>query len=203
MKATLSLIFVFFLIFLAGCKPDACDTVVCKNDGVCKDGLCTCPAGFTGVNCEIKINPCFTLGCDTTNSYCDTATTPASCICNDGWEGALCNKTWAQKYYGTYNASEFCNGTSEGYAAEIISGTKFNSFVIKNFHNQQSAGTTAKILCELLTPYNFKIPGQYMSFGYVEGGGEMSSTLTSIEVSYRLIPIGTTDTTDCTLVLQK
>ncbi len=143
------------------------------------------------------------MGCDTLNSYCDTTLTPPTCICNEGWEGVLCDKTWAQKFYGTFNASEVCNGTSEGYNAEIISGTKFNSFVIKNFHNQQSGGTTAKVLCELLTPYNFRIPGQYMSFGHVEGGGELSPNLKTIEINYQLIPLNTTDTTYCTLIMER
>lgn len=185
------------------CKPDACDKVLCKNNGICDNGFCDCPEGFTGVNCEIKINPCFTLGCDTLNSVCDTTTTPASCICNEGWEGSLCNETWAKKYFGTFNASEICNGTSNTYSAEVITGTKFNSMVIKNFRNEQSAGLTAKVLCELLTPYNFRIPGQYMSFGYVEGGGELSPDKKFIEINYKLISISTTDTTHCTLVLER
>lgn len=37
-------------------KKDKCETsnVVCVNNGVCKDGTCTCPLGFEGATCYTK-----------------------------------------------------------------------------------------------------------------------------------------------------
>lgn len=51
-----------FLLFLSlslfSCVEDEpCDTLVCINDGVCNDGTCDCPEGFSGENCENIIEP--------------------------------------------------------------------------------------------------------------------------------------------------
>ena len=52
----------FFITGLAfflttGCAPpldvNPCFEVVCENDGTCFDGVCFCPAGFIGLNCEL------------------------------------------------------------------------------------------------------------------------------------------------------
>jgi len=55
--------------FLNSCK-DPCKDVFCENNGVCIEGDCDCPNGFSGTNCEnndlektatlqIKLNPTF------------------------------------------------------------------------------------------------------------------------------------------------
>jgi hypothetical protein len=31
---------------------DKCDNVICKNGGTCVNGICNCPTGYTGTNCE-------------------------------------------------------------------------------------------------------------------------------------------------------
>lgn len=41
------------------CNPDACKDVVCNNGGTCTDGSCSCPAGYTGTNCDNKANAAF------------------------------------------------------------------------------------------------------------------------------------------------
>ncbi len=45
----------FALPFFTSCHQgdpvDLCETLVCLNDGVCANGKCNCPDGYTGVDC--------------------------------------------------------------------------------------------------------------------------------------------------------
>jgi hypothetical protein len=34
------------------CNRDKCKTIVCAHNGVCDGGICLCPAGYEGSNCE-------------------------------------------------------------------------------------------------------------------------------------------------------
>lgn len=36
---------------------DPCENVTCLNEGVCADGKCTCPDGYTGTECEVQNAP--------------------------------------------------------------------------------------------------------------------------------------------------
>ncbi len=49
------LIYITFILtlFLASCKTNPCKEVYCYNGGVCFDGVCRCPEGFSGDFCEI------------------------------------------------------------------------------------------------------------------------------------------------------
>lgn len=51
-----SILFISSLIFLAiACEQEAnlCETVNCENGGICENGICSCPTGYTGTNCEL------------------------------------------------------------------------------------------------------------------------------------------------------
>lgn len=51
----IAIMFNFLLIMISSCgisETDACIDITCENDGICIDGDCDCPDGFTGVNCE-------------------------------------------------------------------------------------------------------------------------------------------------------
>lgn len=47
-------------LMLFSCK-DACDDVVCQNDGVCVEGICDClfESGYEGTNCEKEMRSNF------------------------------------------------------------------------------------------------------------------------------------------------
>ena len=53
----------FVSVIYTGCKKatqtpsvDLCASVTCQNGGSCYKGICTCPAGYEGENCETKSN---------------------------------------------------------------------------------------------------------------------------------------------------
>ena len=48
------LLFSVSLLLTVGCN-DACEDINCLNDGVCIDGTCECPEGFSGVKCETNL----------------------------------------------------------------------------------------------------------------------------------------------------
>lgn len=56
MKKVIQSLFVagVMLTFNACNQPQSCDDVNCLNGGVCVDGDCECPEGFSGPNCQIS-----------------------------------------------------------------------------------------------------------------------------------------------------
>lgn len=59
----IKIIFVTFVMFLMtstaivfnSCNGDPCKDIVCKNNGVCRDGSCKCSLGFEGPFCAVKM----------------------------------------------------------------------------------------------------------------------------------------------------
>jgi hypothetical protein len=47
-----SVLFLLSMLFIASCKDEPCDTIVCQNNAPCIDGICDCPPGFEGEFCE-------------------------------------------------------------------------------------------------------------------------------------------------------
>jgi len=45
----------FFL--LSSCNEYSCENTLCKNGGVCVDGTCDCPEGYTGSYCDQRAIP--------------------------------------------------------------------------------------------------------------------------------------------------
>lgn len=70
------LFFLFALaIFSTSCK-DECKDVNCLNGGICDEGICDCPVGFVGENCEQKVNFNITGVKDTIVYVNDTTNVP-------------------------------------------------------------------------------------------------------------------------------
>lgn len=195
-----------FLLLLSiaqiACNDKECPQT-CQHGGTCDDGICNCPKGYAGVYCEIKLNPCYVLGCDTLHSSCDTTGSTPFCVCDVGWEGESCDKNWVDKYIGSYNASEDCDGNSDNYTIEALYAPKEMAFTLKYFHNTTSGGVPAKIVADLHSTNNFIIAPQYMSFGSVSGAGEYYPSNHSMLIYFTIVPLGTTDTTNCILTLER
>lgn len=43
---------IFSTVLYTSCATDKCKDVSCLNGGTCSDGVCKCPSGYTGSNCE-------------------------------------------------------------------------------------------------------------------------------------------------------
>ena len=44
----------FATIIYSSCKKDPCSGVNCLNGGSCSGGTCSCPSGYSGVNCQLS-----------------------------------------------------------------------------------------------------------------------------------------------------
>lgn len=92
MKKIIPLLAIAFIITATSCKRNLCEGVVCNNLGECKDGVCQCPAAWTGTTCDVHTNPCDTTICKnggtcvtgncncpghTSGQHCEIQETPA------------------------------------------------------------------------------------------------------------------------------
>ena len=69
-------------------KTDPCENIRCLNEGVCNNGTCDCPSGYTGNRCQTKINPenpCQNITC-LNGGVCRDG----NCDCPSGYTGSRC-----------------------------------------------------------------------------------------------------------------
>lgn len=183
---------------LGACDNDPCAAVVCENDGVCIGGACDCPEGFTGVNCEISLDPCVLKACadnQTDSCLVSPVTGEARCFCSDGFEGERCERRWEDKFANAYLAAELCNGQSGNFPVEIQPGPDPGQITFVNFANRQPNNLPAKVVGNLINSTVFEIYEQFMPFGRVTGSGSYRLSDSTVNVSYLIIQAG--DTTTC------
>ncbi len=110
----------FFLALILGlfigCGPDLCEEVEC-GPGACFEGICDCPDGFSGVNCEIE--ECFGVGC--INGDCDPQT--ETCNCHPNYYGEGCDILCVNGEF--ENGECNCNIGYEGFSCETVSRDRF------------------------------------------------------------------------------
>lgn len=86
--------------FFTACK-DECDDIVCQNGGTCDNGICDCPSGFFGDNCESITDPCANVLCEA-DQVCDNG----ECVCDDTQSDSLIDGVFV------INEGNFLSGNS-------------------------------------------------------------------------------------------
>ncbi|MEO8797940.1 MAG: calcium-binding EGF-like domain-containing protein, partial [Polyangiaceae bacterium] len=88
--------------------PLPCAAAPCLNGGTCTNAAasysCSCPAGFTGTNCQTKVDNCAGNPC--AHGTCVDGATSYTCTCGTGFTGVNCDAC-ATSYFG-YPTCTFC-----------------------------------------------------------------------------------------------
>src|SRR6267154_1017735 len=82
------------LLVVSACKKDSCRNNLCENGGVCIDGSCNCPTGYSGVHCELT---CIGMNCKNGGACID-----GKCICASRFEGGDCSIQSCRKFIGRW-----------------------------------------------------------------------------------------------------
>jgi hypothetical protein len=85
-KLLLMLLLLSTILTFSSCEKDPCETTTCLNGGVCIDGDCDCPDGYSGPQCE-SFNACFSVICLNGGNCVNGA-----CNCLEGYTGSDCSQ---------------------------------------------------------------------------------------------------------------
>ena len=97
---------------------NACDNVKCQHGGICIDGTCTCPYGWSGTSCEVLYDSCGVRYCNYKNTNPERCRNN-TCSCRDGWGGDSCTVLLSDAYAGLYAATETTNSAILNYPSRI------------------------------------------------------------------------------------
>lgn len=92
----------FVILTFSGCKKD-CD--FCYNQGYCNNGVCVCPNGFSGEQCQIDNRPACQRNSTGTVLFNSFSSNPYDCYINSLYVGRVYG-------YGTLSVtsySGYCN----------------------------------------------------------------------------------------------
>ena len=168
-------------LLIASCKPDPCNDIWCLNNGTCVDGTCLCEGGFSGERCEIQ-DLCYEVDCQNGGTCVE-----GTCDCPDAWEGARCETLAREKFLGTYNITQTCDGDTTLYTCLITAGGNvLTEIQFDNFHNMVTDFGISDIAIGqvsgagiFISPQTFSNGGNSLS---ISGGGAWSET--SININY-------------------
>ena len=59
------------------------DSNPCQNNGICQDGVCICPNGWTGVTCTVDMDEC-EIGTCVNSDGCQNTPGNYKCNCTKG-----------------------------------------------------------------------------------------------------------------------
>ncbi len=128
------------IVLLSACDKNICPDNECLNGGLCVDGACDCPIGWTGDLCEESTDPCANLNC-----LNDGVCTTGLCTCLNGFTGIFCQTEIAELFVGKWLAETDCYYAGmDTFTAEIIRNG--DEIFILNFNGYgQAIGLTADI----------------------------------------------------------
>lgn len=187
MKWSFCLISIFSLTLFFSCS-DPCEDLNC-NTGVCVDGTCDCPEGFSGVNCEIE-DLCFNNTC--VNGECNPNT--GACECSEFYEGENCDIEIRAKFYGDWSSTDFeCgNEGAEDFIINFSQGTFQNELIAIDVDDPDIQVITIVEGNELIiNQQTFMDSGQSFTIG---GSGTYDSTTNTITLTYIVNEDGETAT---------
>ena len=116
---------------------DPCASVTCQNDGVCVDGTCDCPDGFSGTSCEIQ-DLCFGITCENNGSCIE-----GICDCPDGYIGSSCenfDSTQVQALLANHTPIDLVSG---GVPIDSLYGKMYNGGLIFYLNTTDGTGMVA------------------------------------------------------------
>lgn len=105
------------LIGLTSCKKDPCKTTTCLNGGVCDNGQCDCPPGYSGAECEYY-DTCYGVKCQNGGNCIN-----GQCKCPEGYTGPDCSlqATPVKIYISRIDIIRF-PATDQGAGWDVTSG---------------------------------------------------------------------------------
>jgi hypothetical protein len=168
-----------FLSLFAFTSCDQCSDVACINSGVCIDGVCDCPVGFTGATCEVE-DICLsgTLTCEN-GGECENG----ACDCGEWYDGTTCDEKVLSRYDGTYSGSYTCNGNYE------IGTARFKEISELDADMVITEGSGRIYNAEFDDANSFDIPSQTINEPLggtvsVSGSGDINSATVNFAVTY-------------------
>lgn len=200
-------------MFFAQSCTDNCDSVTCQNGGTCTDGLCDCPTGFGGDNCENAI-ACSVVTCGT-NASCEVDATSgiAECYCNAGYEtdaAGECTVQIRNRYTGggitNYNAqNDVCTTGTFQYTVKMYnnSGDATNTkFIIEGFGGFDSPVINLEAVVKDIT--HFEVLEQLSGGRTIKGTstGTIDTVTHNVAISYN-IKFADNTTDDCTVLFKR
>ncbi len=151
---TIHIVLVLILCLLhSACEDDPCRLVSCVNNGICVDGICDCPDGYSGPQCGIK-DLCFDVNC--INGNCEAGL----CNCLDGYGGVDCSRTLAEIFASQYIANSDC--LTGDYQVVIEESTSNNSIIIRNAGN---FGANLEFIGIALSEFEWKMDSNVLDLG--------------------------------------